>query len=267
MDALTQLQIDWENKYNNLKEYGLLAEDFLSLTGTMFDDDKEAKIASRIMTQVYLHKRIPVSSLIPMMATKESMQTIAEILEKTIEKNLVKYNSDREEVIVLYQPEQEIIETLDQYQFPPPILCTPKPIINNNDSAYLTIKHDSIILNRDLNDRNNDYCLEVINYLNNIKFIINKPVNDAIHNSWNGVKEPKADESKEDFDKKVKAFNKYNENANVLIDMIEDKEFYLSHHYDKRGRIYSQGYYINYQGNDWNKGCVLFANEEYLDEE
>ena len=40
--------------------------------------------------------------------------------------------------------------------------------------------------------------------------------------------------------------------------------FYLTHRYDKRGRTYAQGYYINPQGNEWNKAVLEFADKEIV---
>ena len=43
-----------------------------------------------------------------------------------------------------------------------------------------------------------------------------------------------------------------------------DTDFYFSWRYDKRGRVYSQGYYLNPQGNDWNKYILQLAKAELV---
>ena len=40
--------------------------------------------------------------------------------------------------------------------------------------------------------------------------------------------------------------------------------FFLTHAYDKRGRTYAKGYHVNYQGNDWNKATICFAEGEIV---
>ncbi len=42
----------------------------------------------------------------------------------------------------------------------------------------------------------------------------------------------------------------------------EGNEFYLTHRYDKRGRTYAQGHFINPQGTEYNKAVLEFSNEE-----
>ncbi len=47
--------------------------------------------------------------------------------------------------------------------------------------------------------------------------------------------------------------------------MMHSNVFHMTHKYDKRGRTYSQGYHVNYQGNPWNKACIEFADKEVVD--
>ena len=42
-------------------------------------------------------------------------------------------------------------------------------------------------------------------------------------------------------------------------------EFYLTNRVDKRGRLYSCGYAINTQGTAYNKACIEFCEEEFID--
>ena len=73
--------------------------------------------------------------------------------------------------------------------------------------------------------------------------------------------------SKEDFAKRKRAFEKYDRTAKDVIDLLvkEGNEFYLTHKYDKRGRIYCQGYHVTYQGAPWNKACIEFADQEIIE--
>jgi DNA-directed RNA polymerase len=45
---------------------------------------------------------------------------------------------------------------------------------------------------------------------------------------------------------------------------VADDRFYLTNKYDKRGRTYSQGYHVNPQGADWNKGVIELADKELI---
>lgn len=62
-----------------------------------------------------------------------------------------------------------------------------------------------------------------------------------------------------------KNFEKFSDMQRNIAEVysVEDK-FYLTHRYDKRGRIYPTGYWINYQGNDFAKALIEFAEPEKL---
>lgn len=269
MDNLKQ-QLYWESEYNNLLEYKLLQDDFISLIPEEIEL-RDRRIYAKILTQVYLHKRMNIPTIVGCIRHScESAQEASDFVVRAINNKWIKYDSNRKEVLVRYAPEDEIVKKMEQFQFPPPLLVKPKPIKRNTDSAYYSIPSDNIVLNRKYvpKDLKQDFCLDHINKMNQIAFKLNMDVVDAIDNHWEGTMHPKEGETPEDFQKKVKAFQKYDRNAHHLIKMIEDtgNRFHLAHHYDKRGRIYSQGYYINYQGNDWCKACIEFADEEYLND-
>ena len=44
----------------------------------------------------------------------------------------------------------------------------------------------------------------------------------------------------------------------------EDNEFYFIWKYDKRGRMYSQGYDINLQGSEYKKATIEFSKQELI---
>lgn len=264
-------QLFWEKEYNNLQEYTLLQDDLIGVIPEEIDP-RERKILAKILVQVYLHKRMNIPTIVGCIRNScASAEEASALVVKCINNRWVLYDFSRKEITVRYIPDNDIIEKLDQFQFPPPLLCKPKPIKKNTDSAYYTIKVDNIILNQRYlpKEKKIDACLDHINRMNQVVFKLNLDVVEAIENHWEGTLHPKEGESLEDFQKKERAFAKYNRNAHKLIKMIVDagNRFYLAHHYDKRGRINSQGYYINYQGNDWCKGCIEFADEEYLNDD
>lgn len=47
------------------------------------------------------------------------------------------------------------------------------------------------------------------------------------------------------------------------IDQLSD-EVYLTHRYDRRGRVYASGYHVNTQGDDYRKAVLTLANKEVL---
>lgn len=244
MDNL-KLQLTWESEYNNLLEYKLLQDDFITVIPEEIDL-RLRKIYAKILTQVYLHKRMNIPTIVGCIRSScENAQEAADLVVDCINNKWVKYDFRRKEIIVAYAPEEEIVQKMEQFQFPPPLLCKPNYIRKNTDSAYYSVKVDNIILNQKYlpKDKKIDACLDHINRMNQVAFKLNMDVVDAIDNHWEGTLHPKEGETPEEFQKKVRAFQKYDRNAHHLIKMVKDtgNKFYLAHHYDKRGRIYSQG--------------------------
>lgn len=238
-------QLIWESEYNNLQEYKLLQDDFITVIPENIDPRKR-KIYAKILTQTYLYKRMNIPTIVGCIRSScESAQEAADLVVDCINNNWVKYDSYRKEITVKYAPEDEIVQKMEQFQFPPPLLCRPRPIKKNLNSPYYSIKVDNVILNQKYlpKDKKIDACLDHINRMNQVAFKLNMDVVEAIDNHWEGTLHPKEGETQEEFNKKVKAFQKYDRNAHHLIKMIENtgNKFYLAHHYDKRGRIYSQG--------------------------
>ena len=43
---------------------------------------------------------------------------------------------------------------------------------------------------------------------------------------------------------------------NAVIEAAKEKAVYFGHQYDKRGRLYTDGYLLNYQGDEWGKAAL-----------
>ena len=69
--------------------------------------------------------------------------------------------------------------------------------------------------------------------------------------------------SKEDYDI---FYDKYVNTAKAMCKAFADNDIYLTHKYDKRGRVYCQGYYISYHGTDWNKAVLELSNKEIVND-
>ena len=153
---------------------------------------------------------------------------------------------------------------IDRYQYPLPMVVPPLPLKDNHDTGYYTSRN-SVIL-RD-NHHDDDVCLESLDQINATRFRINQDVSTTIRNRWRHLDKPKPDEDMSEYRKRVKAFEKYDRTAHDVIQhlgLAAEGEFYLTHKYDKRGRIYCQGYVVNYQGTEWNKAVIEFADQEVV---
>jgi hypothetical protein len=137
----------------------------------------------------------------------------------------------------------------------------PREVKDNHDTGYLLMRNSLIL--RD-NHHDEDICLDHINRVNDIKFSHDVDTAQMISNRWRNLDKPKDGETADDFQKRVKAFEKYDRTAKEVIDLLttHGNEFYLTHKYDKRGRCYCQGYHVNYQGAPWNKAVIELADKE-----
>lgn len=56
----------------------------------------------------------------------------------------------------------------------------------------------------------------------------------------------------------------YLKQCEIVKSELQGKPFYFKWAYDKRGRVYSKGYHINIQANEYHKACLSFSKEVEL---
>ena len=100
-------------------------------------------------------------------------------------------------------------------------------------------------------------------------FSFNMETARMVKNTWRNLDKVKEGETKEDYDKRVRAFEKYDKHAKDIMGLLtsEGNTFYFTNRYDKRGRTYCQGHHATYQGTPWNKSVLEFANKEVITDE
>lgn len=220
-----------------------------------------------LLVQMVLHKRAHLPTLVGTLRSRHfdgDCQKIADELHKTVNADLVDWSPVTQQFILRYGITADVQAEIDRYQYPLPMVVPPLPVQDNHDTGYYTSRN-SIIL-RD-NHHDDDVCLDAINQVNQIRLRINQQVSKTIRNRWRHLDKPKPDEDMAEFRKRVKAFEKYDRTAHDVIDHLgiaTEGEFYLTHKYDKRGRMYCQGYVVNYQGTEWNKAVIEFADQEIV---
>lgn len=240
---------------------------------TQIDFAETAKLAGipekfgfDLLAQMAVRKRADVPTLIGCLRHHcESDQETATYLEKAVVHNFVQYSDRDKQFIVIYEITPRLQAELDQFQYPLPMVTPPEPVKTNLDTGYLT-ERGSVILEN--NHHDDDVCLDHLNRINGTKLALNLEVAQAIKNKWRGLDRMKEDETLEKFKKRLKAFEKYDRVAKDVIGLLlqEGNEIYLTHRYDKRGRTYCMGFHITYQGTDWNKAIIEFADKEVLSE-
>lgn len=223
-----------------------------------------------LLAEMALRKRTKISAIVGILSRhfkseENPYQTTADFITYMLKCNLISYDTERDELIVAYELDDDSTAKLEQFQYPLPMLEPPVHVTNNRQTGYVTIQGSLLLQD---NHHNHDICLEHINRVNKQTLSINENVVAFIQNQWKNITAPKAGESREDYDKRRKNYLKYTKGAYAVMQLItmHANKFWLTHKYDKRGRTYCQGYHVNYQGNDWNKACVQFAHGERLNQ-
>ena len=219
-----------------------------------------------VLVQMALHKRCNISTLVGLtLQYFKTAQEAADQIGKLISLGLVGWDDNLRILITKFTIPADLQAEIDKFQYPLPMVVEPRKLKTNSDTGYLVSgSRGSVILKN--NHHENDVCLDHLNRLNRIKLQINEQTAVMVNNKWKNLDKPKDGETREEFQKRVRAFEKYNKHAIEVMALVvqEGNEFYLTHRYDKRGRTYCQGHHVTYQGTPWHKAVVEFVNKEMV---
>lgn len=217
-----------------------------------------------LLVQMSLHKRCQLPTLVGLLDKHfNNVQQTTDMLHRCAEADLVNWSPGLKLFVTVATISQDVQDELDRFQYPLPMVVMPRKVKCNRDTGMLNSGGSLILKN---NHHEDDICLDHINRSNRIKFAINWGVVKMVKNQWRGLDKAKAGESRDEFQKRKRAFEKYDRTAKDVMDIITEhgNEFHLLHKYDKRGRSYCQGYHVTYQGADWSKATIEFADKELV---
>lgn len=190
----------------------------------------------------------------------EAIATMAEMLAVLCETDLfdiIKESRQASLMLVSCIPlDQKLLEFIDNAQFALPMVCEPEFVDNNRKCGYLTYG-ESLVLGSG-NHHEGDLCLDVINIQNQIPLKLNMEFLTSQEMLPNF--EIVTPEQREQWE----AFKKASHRIWLLM-YQQGNRFHLTHRVDKRGRLYSHGYHINTQGNQFQKAMVELADEEIVE--
>ena len=262
-------QEELEVLFNKNQQYARIRKEFEDagedLLNYMVENEVDPNFGYDLLVQMALHKRADVPTLVGAMRSHfAEAQDVLNMLIHCAKIDLVTYSTQFKQFIVLHDITQDVQDDLDRFQYPLPLIIEPREVRSNKDNGYHYVKEGSLILKN--NHHNDDICLDHINRVNKVRFRIDHDTAKMIKNSWSNLDKPKEGETKEDYEKRVRAFEKYDRTAKDILEYYKElgNEFYLTHKYDKRGRIYCQGYHVSYQGAPWNKAVIEFAEGEVV---
>jgi hypothetical protein len=215
-----------------------------------------------VLTQMAIHKRANLQTMMGVMYHHfKDAQLTADMLIKCAKADLITYSVLRSEFIVIFTISEDVQADLDRFQFPLPLVVPPKELENNRSTGYF-LGGGSVILRQ--NHHDNDVCLDHINRMNKIRFVINDDVAKMVKNRWKKLDRIKPGETKQKYEQRKRAFEKYDRTAKDVMEFVmkEADHFHLTNKYDKRGRTYCVGYHCNTQGTAWNKAVIELADKE-----
>ena len=265
---LTEIQLNMEKLFHKNQLHSRIKSEFVNIPKfkQMFDTyEIPENFGYDLLVQMHLHKRASPSVLVGILRKhfKGDSQLIADYCLRMAQANLVDFARDLEKFIVKYELTPDTQKEIDLYQYPLPMLVQPCKIKDNKTSGYLT--HNSSVILKN-NHHNGDVCLEFLDTVNSIQLQINTNTAAMVKNQWKNLDKPKEDETLKEYKQRVRAFEKYDAcTKDVMAHLqITGNKFYLTHRYDKRGRVYCQGYHITYQGTEWNKAVIEFSEGEVV---
>lgn len=283
---LTSSQVELETLFSKHQLLKRVRQEFIDadLQAELIKHEIDPDFGIDLMAQMSIHKRAPFEALIGLLKhhfseAENPVQACADALLHAAKMDVVDIDQSVKVIdtttgkekptmifVVRYDISADVQNDIDLYQYPLPMVEEPLQVMSNMQTGYLTIRGSIILRN---NHHEDDVCLDHLNRVNQIPLTFNADTVAFVANRWKNLDKLKEGESYEDFNKRKKAFAKYDRTSRDVIAALmgQGNRFWLTHKYDKRGRVYCQGYHATYQGNDWNKAVIEFADEELVNKE
>lgn len=261
-----ETQTDLEHLFNKFQLMKILREEFETIVDpAVVEQGIEPVMVTDCLCQMYLHRQASPETMVGLMSPKYgAAQQVADKLLKLVELDYFDFNSDLDRFTVKYDLSDDVKEMLDKFQFPLPMVVKPEKVTDNYTTGYLTSK-TLLVLNGSDYFKDVDICLDHLQRANQVALAMNFDVINSDQGKF--VKPVRA--VGEDFDeyrKRVKQAEQFYSTSISVMEMISglSDEVYLTHKYDRRGRVYASGYHVNTQGDDYRKAVLTLANKEML---
>lgn len=190
---------------------------------------------------------------------KSSITTIAEITAVLCETDLFDLTQANRfgswNIISNITLSLQLQEYIANCAYLPPLVHPPKKLRHNRDTPYLTIGQDSVILNK--GHHGDDVCLDVLDSKNSVALSLDLEFLSKVEEMPNSELESP--------EKQTMWLNQKRQSHEFYLLMAgQGNKFYLHHKYDKRGRIYANGYHISTQGAPYKKAMLEFAHKQVV---
>jgi len=282
--------------FNNQSNEGINKTNLLFMVGKYFtkifmlsEYKHVLNSVKNICTYIELKDNITKFNDIDYINLGENLYYLVENGSNLIESNLINHSLNNREIIVKINPIyiNKVIRTNISLSLLP-MVAPPKKIEKKGEYYPYYLNNTNVLALDECNVIKGKYdqryyaqgseeFYEGINYINNIKFKINKQMLNIVLNEWDKTESilfKGYNISKEinPFDKneikleKLKHNAKYSLYYNIIhiAYLFRNQTFYLPVYADFRGRIYTLSNYLSYQGNDLARSLLLFDSKEKL---
>jgi hypothetical protein len=216
-------------------------------------DSVDINLSIEIVIKLCTTPYIPIDSLLSSLKgyAELSLQEIADTISTLIDVGMLSYKNLK--VSSVYQVPEEIALKLNSFSYPLPLVHEPNLLKQNVDSAYYTKQHCYSNITNIPKD-----IMELIDInLDHLNHINKTPLHLYPIDLYPEIPNQKEGEDGIEYSKKLTSLGKYIDASTDIHNLLSSYDtLYLSHYYDKRGRIYCKGYHLNYQGSDWNKAVL-----------
>lgn len=225
----------------------------------------EPAMATEVLAQMYLHRQADVTTLVGIMSPKfGTPQEVADKLLLLCQVDYLDFMEGTQKFVVKFDVSDDVQAMLDRYQYPLPMVIPPRPVTNNYQTGYETIK-GSVILNGSEYFGDKDLCLDHLNRANSVALCLDIETIKSPEGKYIRPTRNPGEDFAEFRKRQRQADVFYATSVDVMdqIDQLSDR-LYLTHKFDRRGRCYASGYHINTQGTDYNKAVLQLAKKEVV---
>ena len=242
-------QIKNETYYNNSNQYDYYKQ-LIEESGAidyvlpfLSSEEEELPIIRKILLVTLLHRKCTPSTVITAIQKYfKDLQEAANYLELCITTYDI-IDWDQQYIYTKITTTQEAQTHIDRYGFPLPLIIKPKQLTCNTDTGYYSDKPGTVLQKRATTEY--DVNLDFLNQVNSIPLEFNEDLLAKIP-----LAKPKEVKQLAAHTKFVKHLS----HSRALL----TKTIYLTHGYDRRGRVYARGFHYSPQGSDWNKATLSF---------
>lgn len=149
-------------------------------------------------------------------------------------------------------PSLSVLSRIEEFMYVPPMVLAPKPWKTNTGGGHYT-QEESCILGQH-NHHKDAQALDCLNILQEIEWELD-PIIMQLKEQPNKVL---------DTPEKVIQFKIMKITSSRIYKEYCAIPFYFMWKFDKRGRMYSSGYHINFQSTDYKKALLSFVKQEVI---